>query len=99
MKPKYILTKRAEQDLTSIWRYTAETWSQKQANKYIQAILTAFLKIAKAPTLVGRSYEHVRRGYRKYPSGKHVIFYRIMADGIAYIVRILHEKMDFDKHV
>lgn len=35
MKPKYILTKRAEQDLTSIWRYTAETWSQKQANKYI----------------------------------------------------------------
>lgn len=47
MKPKYILSKRAEQDLTSIWRYRAETWSQKQANKYIQAILTAFLKIAK----------------------------------------------------
>ena len=99
MKPKYILSKRAEQDLTSIWRYTVEVWSRKQANKYVQAILTAILRIAKAPTQVGRSYEHVLGGYRKYPCGKHVIFYIIKADGAVFIVRILHEKMDFDKHV
>jgi toxin ParE1/3/4 len=39
----------------------------------------------------------VRAGYRKYPGGSHVLFYRPATDGVD-IVRILHQQMDFDRH-
>ena len=63
MNQKYKLSKLAESDLTGIWRYTAETWSQDQANRYVKMIMDAFNEIAKAPAVLGRSYEHVRQGY------------------------------------
>ena len=99
MNQKYKLSKLAESDLTGIWRYTAETWSQDQANRYVKMIMDAFNEIAKSPAVLGRSYEHVRQGYRKYTIGKHVVFYQLTADGGAMISRILHEKMDYDRHL
>ena len=48
MNQKYKLSKLAESDLTGIWRYTAETWSQDQANRYVKMIMDAFNEIAKA---------------------------------------------------
>ncbi len=53
--------------------------------------------MAKRPSL-GRKCTEVRRGYRMYPSGSHVLFYRHTADGID-IVRILHERMDYERHI
>lgn len=99
MKPSYKLSKRAEKDLAGIWRYTPDTWPQEQANRYLRGLLDACEEIAKAPSYLGRSYEHVRSGYRKYPWGKHVIFYQILNNGNVLISRILHEKMDFDRHL
>ena len=99
MNQKYRLSKLAEGDLASIWHYTAEIWSQEQANRYLKMILDAFNEIAKAPAVQGRPYDHVRQGYRKYPIGKHIVFYRLTADGGAMISRILHEKMDYDRHL
>ena len=99
MRPGYKLSKRAEKDLAGIWRYTLDTWSQEQANKYLGGLLNACEEISKAPAFVGRSYEHIRSGYRKYSWGKHVIFYQIQCDGTILISRILHEKMDYDRHL
>jgi len=33
--PDYRLTPAAKSDLLKIWNYTAETWSEKQAEKYL----------------------------------------------------------------
>lgn len=99
MKQKYKLSRRAEKDLSGIWRYTVETWSREQADKYVTGLLGAMADIAKAPASMGRSYEHVRTGYCKYLWGKHVIFYKIHNDGSVFISRVLHEKMDFDRHL
>ena len=52
MKLKYALSKRAERDLIGIWRYTVDTWSQDQANKYLNGIMAAFEEIAKAPAFL-----------------------------------------------
>jgi toxin ParE1/3/4 len=46
----------------------------------------------------GRPCDHIRAGYRKYPSGSHMIFYRTIADGID-VVRVLHQSMDFEQHL
>lgn len=51
------------------------------------------------PEVSGHSYEHVHAGYRKYPFGRHIIFYQIKTTGVVLISRILHEKKDFDRHL
>ena len=95
----YRLSKLAEQDLAGIWRYTLENWSRKQADKYVTGLLKACSEIANAPDTLGQTYAHVRDGYRKYLYGRHVIFYKVMEDGGTLISRVLHERMDFDRHL
>ena len=99
MKQRYALSKRAEKDLADIWRYTVDSWSREQANKYLQGLFNDCSEIAKSPAFLGRPYDHVRSGYRKYPYGKHVIFYKMQDTGRVLISRVLHEKMDFDRHL
>lgn len=94
----FILSERAKKDLVGIANYTEEKWSEKQAEKYIRMLLTECSELANKP-LVGRSYEPVRPGLRGAPCGKHVIFYRILPAHKIRIVRILHEKMDFPRHL
>ena len=97
--PKYKISKRAEKDLADIWRYTVNNWSREQADKYATGILAVMEEISKAPVSVGCTYEHVRKGYRKYQWGKHVIFHIAQNDGSVFISRILHEIMDFERHL
>lgn len=95
----YILSQKALSDLRSIWNYTVETWSEEQADSYYQNLVQAFETIAKRPESAGHSYEDVRCGYRGCHSGKHIIFYRVLRNGKVRIVRILHERMDFGRHL
>ena len=97
--PKYRLSKLAEKDLAGIWRYTLDNWSREQANKYVNGLLNACAHIAETPESAGRSFEHVREGYRKYSYGRHVLFYQIQKDNSILISRVLHERMDFDRHL
>lgn len=36
---------------------------------------------------------------RSIPYGKHVIFYKMQDTGRVLISRVLHEKIDFDRHL
>lgn len=36
---KFYFTKRAVEDLSSIWNYTFEVWSEEQADKYYRILL------------------------------------------------------------
>ena len=96
---KYIISKLAEKDLTGIWQYTVANWSQEQANKYVGGLLNTCSEIASNPEAHGQPYEYVRAGYRKYAYGRHVIFYKVLEDGNILISRILHKRMDFDRHL
>jgi toxin ParE1/3/4 len=88
------LTELAKQDLRSIGRYTQATWGREQRNTYLTKIDASFHLLAVEPQL-GRSCDDLRLGYRKYPVGKHLIFYRQSANGIE-IIRILHQRMDIE---
>jgi toxin ParE1/3/4 len=90
------LTTLALDDLKSIGRYTQKTWGQTQRQLYLSKLDTGFHLLAKEPNL-GKECDHIRKGYRKYPLGRHVIFYRITIDGIE-IIRILHDSMDLEAH-
>lgn len=94
----FILSVRAKQDLMDIGNYTVKKWSEQQAEQYIRMIISECNNLASHP-LSGRSYDQWRPGLRGYPCGHHVIFYRIPSLGKIRIVRILHEKMDFPRHL
>ena len=72
------LTKSAQADLKSIARYTQEHWGARQRNTYLKEIDQIFHALAKNP-LMGRTCDEIREGYRKFPHGAHVIYYKKMA--------------------
>lgn len=94
---RYVLSPRAQADLSDIWDYTAERWGTDQADGYLRLLQHAMEAIADNPRK-GHLCEEVRKGYRKYPAGSHVLFHRSIETGID-IVRVLHSRMDFEQHV
>lgn len=93
----FFLRPEAHSDLEEIWDYTVEKWDEEQAERYLRLINRSFDELSKKPTL-GRACDFIRAGYRKHLVGRHVVFYRTMGEGID-VVRILHQAMDFDRHL
>lgn len=44
---KYILTNKAVEDISKIWDYTYEVWSENQADSYYELLIEACENIAK----------------------------------------------------
>jgi toxin ParE1/3/4 len=93
----YVLSPRAQADIDEIWEYTAERWDVSQADRYVLQITQTIENLARDPRR-GRTCDHIRVGYRRYPAGAHVVFFRVVADGID-VVRVLHRRMDFERHL
>jgi len=94
---RFILSPRAQADVDEIWTYTVERWGVEQAELYVRQLGSAVETIAQDPQR-GRPCDEIREGYRRYPSGSHVVFYRITTKEVV-VVRILHQRMDFNRHV
>jgi toxin ParE1/3/4 len=90
---KYKLTNKAVDDLTQIWNYTFDKWSEKQADKYYQMLLDNCSVAAFNPE-IGRNYSIVIDNLLGFRAGRHIIFYRQCAEDEIEIIRILHEQMD-----
>lgn len=93
---KFRLTPAAERDLEDIWNYTAKRWSVDQAEKYVGGLIDTIEALGADP-LRGREADDIRPGYRRQNAGSHVIFFKPKPGSIE-IVRILHQRMDFDEH-
>lgn len=93
----YVLSPRAQADLDEIWDYTERNWGKEQAEAYIRLIGAAVQARAASPER-GKACDDVRKGYRKYPAGSHMIFFRL-SDGGIDVVRILHRRMDFTRRL
>lgn len=93
----YRLTPAAIRDLSSIWDYTEERWDANQAEVYVGEIRAAIERVAADPSR-GRACEEIRRGYRRYSIGSHLIFYLNRFDS-ADVIRIPHQRMDPARHL
>jgi toxin ParE1/3/4 len=94
---KYKISKKAFEDIDSIWLYTMKTWSAQQADRYYNLIFDEIEYIAKYP-LSGKDYDHVRKNYRCTVIKSHLIFYRYEEhQNFIEIIRILHQSMDVEK--
>ena len=96
---KYHLTNKAVEDLSNIWEYTVDTWSERQADDYYNMLIASFQKITENPRLFDLNYEEIAEGLYGYRANKHIIFYRILTGGDILIIRILHQRMDLKHRV
>ncbi len=94
----YRLTIKAVEDLTEIWNYTFEVWSDSQADRYYELLVDNFSMIAKNP-YIGKRYSVIKENLYALLAGKHLIFYRIVAGAEIEIVRILHQQMDIKSKI
>ena len=89
------LTKEAKEDLRKIARFTEKRWGRDQRFLYIKQFDEVFHLLSKNPS-VGKQCEYIKKGYRKFPQGSHIIFYREGKKSKIIIIRILHKNMDVE---
>lgn len=90
---KYELTNKAVEDLSGIWEYTLERWSEQQADKYFNLLLDSCQDIANNPEL-GKNYEGITKDLFGLKTNRHIVFYRKRINQPIEITRILHERID-----
>ena len=90
---KYQLTNLAVEDLSDIWNFTFDNWSERQANIYYEQLISAFESICDNP-VHGRQYDGVRNDLYGLKVNRHIIFYRVISSELVEITRILHDRMD-----
>ena len=93
----FVLTPKAKADLGGIWEYTETTWGTKQAETYVRLIERAIESVAN-DSRRGSPCDDIRAGYRRLAVGSHTLYFREGDDGIT-VVRILHQRMDPQRHL
>jgi toxin ParE1/3/4 len=95
---RFKLTNKAVDDLTQIWNYTFNKWSENQADIYYHMLIENFKEVASNPDL-GKNYSGVTENLLGFKAGRHIIFYRRIDENEIEIIRILHEQMDLKNRV
>lgn len=89
----YRVSGRARLDLIEIWRYIA-TDNESAPDRFIDLITRRFELLGENP-YAGRSRDELRPGYRSFPVGQYVVFYRL-SESRVQIMHVLHGKRDLE---
>ena len=89
----YRLAPRALDDLDDVWRFSAETWSIEQADRYIDDLTRVFETIAAMPTLA-RERNAFTPPVRIHVHESHLVVYTIAGDHVV-ILRLLGGRQDW----
>jgi toxin ParE1/3/4 len=93
----YDLSGPADRDLTQIYAYSYRRFGELKADEYLLGLHKCFARLAESPAM-GRSIDHIRTGYHRFEHASHIVFYVNVGQGIR-IMRVLHERMDPDRHL
>ena len=97
MKLNFEISRLALKDLDNIWEYTVKQWSKEQANKYDNEIFSVTNKICQNSDS-GQPIDEIKKGHQRTNVKYHIIIYKVKGTKV-YIDRILHQKMDIEKHL
>jgi toxin ParE1/3/4 len=90
----YYLSSRARRDILLLWNYIAED-NEQAADRFVDFLIQRFKLLGRNPH-IGRRRDDLRAGYRSFPVGQYVVFYRVM-DNVIQIMHVVHGKRDIDK--
>jgi len=89
----YNLSKKALEDLSDIWNYGFDVWSEYQADKYYHILLDSCQELADEK-ITGKSYKEIGEDIFGLRIGQHIISYQKLGSNKLEIARILHSRMD-----
>ena len=96
----------AELDFANILQWTKENLGARQSRLYRDTIIQAIGELANGPDLAGsKSREEIMPGARTLHvarhgrRGSHFLLYRAVQGRVIEIGRILHDKMDVQRHL
>ena len=91
----YRLTRRAWRDVLEIWQYIAQD-SEEFADRFVD-LLTRYFQLLGDMPYAGRKRNELRSGYRSFPVGKYLVFYRVQEPGVL-IMHVIHGSRDFQRY-
>jgi toxin ParE1/3/4 len=96
----------AELDFANILKWTTENFGARQSRIYRDTLVRAIGELARGPEVAGSKARdeimpglrtlHIARHGRR---GRHFILYRALEGRVIEIGRILHDKMDLQRHL
>jgi len=96
----------AELDFANILKWTTENFGARQSRIYRDTLVQAITALADGPDIAGSKARdeiapglrtlHVARRRRR---GRHFLMYRAAPERTVEIVRILHDRMDLQRHI
>ena len=95
---EFKLTNKAVEDLSEIWSYTFEVWSERQADNYGEMPISNCQEITDSPNS-GKNYDGIIQKLLGTKANRHIVFYRSINQNCVGITRILHERMDLKKRI
>ena len=103
---RVVLGSEAEKDFVRILAYTRDIFGPRQEAIYETTILDALAELDSGPEVLGSvARDDLRPGIRSLHvtrhrrRGRHVIIYRTRHENVIDVIRILHDAMDFARHV
>ena len=87
----------AESDLIEIWQYSFEEWGEARADKYLDELDSGIQALTGNPAL-GIKRDYVRDEYRVLFVGSHAVYYTVTPTAI-HVIRVLHGRMDPERHL
>ena len=97
MKKIFKLRPKAITDLEKTYKYSVKKWGNNRADKYIRDIETTFETLADN-YMLGMDYSHVGKTLRAFAVVSHIIYYKKTTYGVI-IIRVLHKRMDENRHL
>ena len=86
----------AAKDIETILEQSLVDFGQLRTEKCYESLKRCLELLSEHPG-TGTTAERVRAGYRRFTHESHVVFYRVIQDGIL-VIRVLHRRMDEGGH-
>jgi toxin ParE1/3/4 len=96
----------AELDFANVLKWTTENFGGRQARAYRDTIVQTIGELSEGADVAGsKAREEIMPGLRTLHvarqgrRGSHLLMYRMTSNDTIEIVRILHDRMDFRRHI
>ena len=97
MPGSFKISVKARADIKDILLYSYGQFGEAQALKYKNELEACFQLLADTPD-IGRKCNEIKAGYQRHEHAQHIVFYRKRKNDI-FIIRVLHNSMDAERHL
>jgi len=91
---RYILSRKAEEDIIGIFLTGVEQFGKNQAERYHEQLDKCFRFLAENPLAAHERFE-ITPPVRIHPVGSHLVIYRVEETGELFIIRVRHGHEDW----